>query len=155
MMGKVFRLIIFVLGCEAAGFIGSFATTPAIPTWYAGLVKPAFNPPNWIFAPVWSLLYLLMGVALWLVWEKRGWGAPVVGFIIQLALNIAWSFIFFGMHLPLWAFAEIIVLWLLILICTVQFWRRAPVAGILMLPYLGWVSFAAVLNYALYSLNPA
>jgi translocator protein len=153
-MGKVLRLIICIVGCEAAGFIGSFATTPAIPTWYAGLAKPEFSPPNWIFAPVWTLLYLLMGVALWLVWEKRGWGAPVVVFLIQLVLNIAWSFIFFGMHLPLWAFAEIVLLWLMILICTVQFWRITPVAGIIMLPYLGWVSFAAVLNYAIHSLNP-
>jgi benzodiazapine receptor len=148
------RLIICVLGCEVAGFIGSFATTPAIATWYAGLAKPEFNPPNWVFAPVWTLLYLLMGVALWLVWEKRDGIAPIVVFLIQLALNIVWSFIFFGMHLPLWAFAEILILWLLILICTVQFWRRVTAAGILMLPYLGWVSFAAVLNFAIYSLNP-
>jgi translocator protein len=88
------------------------------------------------------------------VWEKRGWGAPVLVFLIQLALNIAWSFIFFGMHQPLWAFIEIVLMWLAILICMVLFWRITPAAGIIMLPYLGWVSFAAVLNFAIYSLNP-
>jgi tryptophan-rich sensory protein len=125
--------------------------------WYASLVKPSWNPPNWIFAPVWSVLYVLMGVSAWLVWRRVGFtgaGGAVLGlFLVQLVLNALWSHLFFGQHRPDLAFFEIAVLWVAILAVVVSFWRMDRVAGALMLPYLAWVGFAAVLNFVLWRLN--
>lgn len=123
--------------------------------WYDGLEKPSFNPPSWVFGPVWTTLYILMGVAAWLVWERyrdRARGALTL-FVVQLIFNAAWSALFFGAQAPGLAFAEILVLWALILATVVAFWRWRPVAGALLLPYLAWVSFAAVLNFSLWRLN--
>jgi tryptophan-rich sensory protein len=140
-----------------AGALGSLATRPAIAGWYATLNKPPFNPPSWLFGPAWTVLYILMGLAAYLVWS-RGLGTPGVKpalalFLVQLALNVAWSFLFFSLRSPLAGFIEIIVLWVAILVTMVLFFRVTPAAGWLMVPYIGWVSFAAVLNGAIMVLN--
>jgi tryptophan-rich sensory protein len=111
-MKKILRLAVFVLVCLLAGFIGSIFTTPSVPGWYAGLVKPSFNPPNWVFAPVWTALYVVMAVSVWLVWRRYGWSGarvPLALFSIQLILNVAWSGIFFGLRMPGPAFVEIVL----------------------------------------------
>jgi len=137
----------------AAGWMGSQFRPDA---WYESLAKPAWNPPNGIFGPVWSVLYVAMGVAAWLVWRREGFreaSAALVLFIVQLVLNTLWSYLFFGLHRVDLAFFEILVLWALILIVGVLFWREVRLAGALMLPYLVWVGFASVLNFALWRLN--
>ena len=139
--------------CFAAAGIGSLFP---IGPWYESLVKPAWNPPNWLFGPAWTLLYTLMAVAAWLVWRNHGFrGAtvPLTLFVVQLALNAGWSWLFFGLHQPGVAFAEIILLWAAILATIILFWRLKRLAGILLMPYLLWVSFAAVLNYTVWQLN--
>ncbi len=146
-------LIGWVLLSLAAGWVGSRFMPGA---WYAGLAKPSWNPPSWVFAPVWSALYLLMGVAAWLVWRRAGFaGAPTaLGlFVLQLVLNSLWSFLFFGLHRPGFAFLEIVALWAAILATLIAFWRVSPPAGALLLPYLAWVSFASALNLQLWRLN--
>lgn len=124
--------------------------------WYAALAKPSWNPPNWVFAPVWTTLYLLIGISGWLVW-RAGSGAPrrpaFIAYGVQLALNAVWSWLFFGLHRPGWAFAEILLMWLAILVTVVLFWRVRAIAGALLLPYLAWVTFALVLNGTLWMLN--
>ncbi|MBL9190684.1 MAG: tryptophan-rich sensory protein [Opitutaceae bacterium] len=125
--------------------------------WYAALRKPAWNPPGWVFGPVWSALYTLMAVAAWLVWRRGGCAAqrrPLAWFLAQLALNALWTPLFFGWHRPGVAFAEIILLWLAIAWTIVAFWPVQRVAAWLLAPYLAWVSFAAVLNGTLWRLNP-
>jgi len=145
------KFLLCVLITEGAGIIGSFFTTPSIKNWYLNtLIKPVFNPPSWIFAPVWTLLFLLMGIALYLVWTKKN---NLFWFWIQLILNIVWSIIFFGLHLPLIAFYEIIVLWLATFITIIKFWRLNKTAGILLIPYLLWVTFASFLNFSIARLN--
>ena len=124
--------------------------------WYAHLAKPAFNPPAWVFAPVWTLLYLVMGVAAWLVWRERGMAraAPALTlFLVQLVLNAAWSWLFFGLHHIGWALVDLAALWLAIGATLLAFWAHRPLAGLLMAPYLLWVSFAALLNFQLWRLN--
>ena len=124
--------------------------------WYAQLRKPAWNPPSWIFGPVWTALYTMMAVAAWLVWRRGGFPAQrkTLGlFLLQLLLNAAWSPLFFGLHHPALAFAEIVLLWLAILGTLFAFWKTHRGAGALLLPYLAWVTFAAVLNFTLWQLN--
>jgi len=156
-MKHIWKLVIAILVCEAAGAIGGLATASSVRTWYATLAKPPFNPPAWIFGPVWTALYALMGVAAWLVWRK-GLGAggvrPALAlFGVQLLLNVAWSFIFFGLHSPMYAFFELILLWLAILATAFAFAKVAPLAAILLVPYILWVSFAGVLNFYIWILN--
>lgn len=150
------RLIIALIIPQVAGFLGSVGTLAKMEPWYSGIIKPSFTPPNWIFGPVWTILFLLMGIALYLVWQ-HGKGEhqrlALTLFGIQLGLNIAWSFLFFGFHQIGYAFVEIQVLWLAILATTVAFWRVRPLAGALMLAYLAWVSFAVLLNGAIWQLN--
>jgi len=148
-------LIAFVTFCLGAGALGSFATTPQIPTWYAALEKPAWNPPSWVFAPVWTTLYVMMGLAGWLVWRAVGTARDHVflWFWVQLVLNTAWSFLFFGLERPGWAFAEIVLLWLAIGATVWAFRTRSRVSVLLLLPYLGWVTFAACLNFTIWRLN--
>lgn len=145
--------VVILLICFAAAGFGSIATTPNIPTWYATLTKPSWNPPNWLFGPVWTALYICMAVAAWLVWRQGGPRTPLTLFAIQLALNAAWSWIFFWFHLPVIAFLEILVLLAAIAATTIAFWPRSRAAGILMLPYLGWVAFASVLNFTIWRMN--
>lgn len=146
-----------ILLCELAGVLGSVFSFSAIPTWYAGLTKPALNPPSWVFGPVWTLLYLFMGIAVFFVWQ-RGWkkreGKIAIGvFCAQLLLNTIWSLLFFGMRNPFYALIDIIALWILILVTIVLFYRLSKPASTLLVPYLVWVSFALYLNYMIYVLN--
>lgn len=125
--------------------------------WYAALVKPALTPPAWVFGPVWALLFLMMGLAAWLVWRRRGFTGAVVPLILfwgQLTLNVLWSFLFFGLQRPGLAFMDIIALWLVILATLIAFWRISPQAGLLLAPYLFWVGFAVYLNLQICRLNP-
>jgi len=153
---NILKLVFSILLCQGAGFLGSLATRPAIGGWYAGLVKPAFSPPNWIFVPVWTLLYFLMGASLFLVLKtkaKERQQRALFLFFIQLILNISWSVIFFNLKAPLTAFIEIIALWYFIFLTTKAFLRISRLAGFLMIPYLLWVSFAAFLNFSIFWLN--
>ena len=139
-------------------FLGSIFTAPAIPTWYAGLRKPDLAPPNWVFAPVWTILYLLMSISLFFVLnvgpERRRVREPVVIFGVQLALNILWSYLFFGMRSPLLGLIGVVALWVMIVLTIVSFFKASKLAALLLVPYLIWVSFAGYLNYALLILNP-
>ena len=156
MTKQIIALIISLVVCFAAAGIGSLATAPNIPTWYAGLAKPSWNPPNWIFGPVWTFLYISMALAAWLVWRQRGlWQArwPLALFAVQLLLNAAWSWLFFGFHLPGTALIEVVALLAAIFATTIAFWPRSLAAGVLMVPYLAWVSFASVLNFMIWRLN--
>jgi translocator protein len=153
-MKQIVALLLSLVICFTAAGIGSLATTPNIATWYAGLAKPTWNPPNWIFGPVWTFLYISMAVAAWLVWRQGGlWQWALALFAVQLVLNAAWSWLFFGFHLTGTAFIEIVALFAAIAATTIAFWPKSMAAGILMLPYLGWVAFASVLNFTIWRLN--
>ena len=149
-------LLVFLVLCFAAAGIGSAVTTPQIDGWYATLAKPSWNPPNWIFGPVWTALYLAMAVAAWLVWRQDGIAGAKLSlalFGLQLALNTLWSCLFFGLESPGLAFAEVLLLWATIAVTMVMFWFRSKVAGALFAPYLAWVTFAAFLNFTIWRLN--
>lgn len=150
-MRRGLSLLLFLGLAIAAGFVGSRFLPGA---WYAHLAKPPFNPPDWIFPPVWSLLYAMMAVAAWRVWLRVGFGPAIVLWLVQLAFNAAWSWLFFGLHRVGIALLEILVLLTLIMATTMAFWRRERLAGGLMIPYLAWVAFASVLNASLWILNP-
>lgn len=156
-LSNLVKLVVSIIACQMAGLIGSIATTPSIPTWYAALQKPSLAPPNWVFAPVWTTLFLLMGIAAFLVWRK-GLNAPGVKlalgiFTLQLVINTLWSFTFFGLRSPLAGLVTISVLWVAILLTIVVFFRISRVGAILLIPYLLWVSFASVLNAQILALN--
>lgn len=156
-MSASVKLIVAVALPLAVGALTGAATSHGVATWYPTLVKPSFTPPSWVFAPVWTALYVLMGVASFLVWQ-RGPAAPAVrgaiaAYLVQLALNGLWSLVFFGWRQPGWALAEIVLLWLALAVTVGLFWRVRAIAGGLLVPYLAWVSFAAVLNGALWWLN--
>lgn len=154
------KLILALIIPQLAGFLGSIANITAIDTWYTTLNRPELNPPNWIFAPVWTTLFLLMGWALYLVWQKRPWGGinkkvelALFIFYTQLIFNIAWSYLFFYFQSPVFALLDIVVLWVLILLNIIFFLKVDWRAGVLLIPYLLWVSFASYLNYAIFLLN--
>ncbi len=155
---NIIKLVISIVVCQCAGIVGSLFTTPAIPTWYAALQKPSFTPPNWLFAPAWITLYLLMGIAAFLIWRAGLENKPVKTalyfFLIQLVLNSLWSVVFFGMQSPLYGVIVIIVLWLAILLTILKFARISAVAAWLLVPYILWVSFASALNISIWLLNP-
>ena len=155
---NILKLVTSLVVCQCAGIIGSVFTTPAIPTWYAALQKPAFTPPNWLFAPAWITLYLLMGIAAFLVWRvglgNRRVRTALVIFLVQLALNSLWSVVFFGMQSPLYGVIVIAILWLMILLTILKFSRIAAAAAWLLMPYILWVSFASALNISILILNP-
>ena len=150
-------LLVFVTVCFVAAGIGGMVTAPSIPSWYAGLAKPSWNPPNWIFGPVWTLLYVLMAIAfhriLSLAPGTPGRQTAIVAFSVQLVLNALWSVVFFGLHSPLGGIIVIALLWLAILASMARFARLDHFAAVLLSPYIAWVSFAALLNVALYRLN--
>ena len=150
-------LALFVIACILAGSSGSVFTYPNIATWYASLEKPFFTPPNWLFGPAWTTLFILMGISIYLVWEKTGFRNKgrnaLYLFVFQFALNILWSLLFFGLRSPLLGVADIIPLWVSILACVVVFRRIRKWAGYFMLPYLVWVTFAALLNVSVWLLN--
>ena len=156
-VGRLFKLVIAISVCEAAGVVGAFFTTPSIAGWYATLARPALNPPAWVFGPVWTTLFALMGIAAFLVWRKgldrRDVKITLGIFIGQLVLNTLWSIIFFGLHNPGAAFVEIIFLWLAILATIVAFAKISKPAALLLLPYILWVSFAGYLNFSIWKLN--
>lgn len=139
------------------GYFGSLFTTPSIGTWYASINKPAFNPPNWIFFPVWTTLFILMGISLYLIWEKYPKNKlsknALYVFGLQLGLNLLWSLLFFGLKNPLYAAIEIVVLWMAILITIMKFRKISKTASLLLLPYLAWVAFAAALNFSIVMIN--
>jgi benzodiazapine receptor len=157
-MSDWIALVISLAVAFGAAAIGGIATSKAIPVWYKDLKKPSFTPPDWAFGPVWTILYLLMAVAAWLVWEQNGTGSvtiPLALYAVQLALNVLWSFIFFAKKKLRAGFIDIIVLWVTILATLLLFWSVSSLAGILMIPYLAWVSVASALNYKVWKLNPA
>lgn len=141
----------FILITFCAPLAGMFSLPGA---WYAALSKPAWNPPAWIFGPVWTLLYLMMAIAAWLVWKHDGWRRPLWSYVVQLLLNAAWTPIFFGAHQLGWALLEIVVLWIAILLTLLNFRGVSRTAAWLFVPYLAWVTFAAFLNFTLWRLNP-
>lgn len=163
MRGNLLRLILAISLCEGAGLLGSIFTFSTIPTWYANLNKSPISPPNWLFGPVWALLYALMGISLFLVWSSLIKAADVkvikqhkialLIFALQLILNTLWSVIFFGLKNPLLALAEIVLLWPFILLTIILFHKRSRKAALLLIPYLLWVSFASYLNFSIWLLN--
>ncbi len=178
---NIFKLIISIVICQLAGILGSFFTVPAIPTWYAGIAKSPLNPPSWVFGPVWTTLFLLMGISLFLVWKEnwkihdslvtKKWGKAwnpysqrlwtgswqkgnvIAIFAVQLFLNALWSIVFFGLRDPMLAFFELIALWFAILYTIINFYRISKPAAYLLIPYILWVSFAGFLNYSVWMLN--
>jgi len=156
---KILTLIIAIGICLLAGYIGSYYTTPEIPTWYAGLQKPDINPPSWVFAPVWTVLYIMMGFSLYLILQsdlkKQEVQFGLILFIFQLMVNIGWSFFFFGLHSTFFGFLAIVLLWAVLLCTIIQVWRFSIPAAVLLMPYFVWVSFAGYLNYEILILNPS
>ncbi len=156
-MSNLVKLAISVGVSLSAGVIGSIFTAPAISEWYDMLEKPALNPPSWVFGPTWTVLYVLMGVAAFLIWKKgldrTDVKTALWAFVIQLILNASWSVIFFGFRSPGPAFAEIVLLWMAIVVTMILFNRVSRPAAYLMTPYILWVTFAAYLNYAIWMLN--
>jgi len=149
-------LIVSIAICFCAAGLGSLATDPRVPGWYAQLAKPAWTPPDWVFGPVWTALYLCMAVAAWLVWRQGGIAAakvPLALFAVQLVLNSLWPFLFFGLRQPGIAAVEIVLLWAAILATALAFWSRSVSAGLLLVPYLAWVTFAVALNWKIWSMN--
>ncbi|HUD09351.1 MAG TPA: TspO/MBR family protein [Patescibacteria group bacterium] len=156
-MNKIIKLLALIIVCEGVGFLGTIFTLPSISTWYATLQKAPFNPPPWVFGPVWTTLYFLMAVSLFLILQKKlkkQRNFLMILFSVQLFLNFFWSIIFFGMHLPLAALLEIIFLWISIALLIIDFWKFSRPAAILLIPYLCWVSLASVLNLFVVFLNP-
>jgi tryptophan-rich sensory protein len=154
---KLYKLILSILICQLAGLIGVFFTSPVISTWYSSIVKPTFNPPNWVFGPVWTTLYTLIGISLYLVIkdgiDSQGKKKALFVFSIHLILNSLWSILFFGMKNPFLAFIEIIILWGMIVYTMVLFKNIDKRTIYLLTPYLLWVSFAALLNFSIWRLN--
>lgn len=155
-MNKYLKLTISVVTPLLVGAVGSFFTSPEIAGWYASIQKPSFNPPNWIFGPVWTILFILIGISFFLIWNKK----PIYKikpeatlYYLQLGLNLLWSILFFGFHKPFLSLIEIIVLWICILTLMVRFFRISKLASYLLIPYLLWVSFAAILNFMIVKLN--
>ena len=158
-MNNSARLIISVLFCEGAGLIGAVFTGSSVNTWYAVLNKPSFSPPNFVFAPVWTTLYFLMGVALFLIWKnkspkkKKLKEKGIQVFLLQLFLNVLWSVAFFGLHSPLLGLIAIVFLWALIFETIRQFSKVDKTSAFLLYPYIVWVSLALVLNFEIFRLN--
>ena len=159
-MNKYTRILIVVVTCLAIGYFSGMATQSSIKTWFPTLMKPSFNPPNWVFAPVWSMLYIMMGIAAGLVWnrmeaskDKELVKKSLIFFAIQLGLNALWSVLFFGLRNPMLALIEIVLLWLMIYETYIKFGKIDKIAGYLFLPYLAWVSFASILNASIWWLN--
>ena len=157
-MNKYVKILIFVGTCLGVGYISGMATQSSVQTWFPTLIKPGFNPPPEVFFPVWTTLYIMMGIAAGLVWDKieiqkSAVKSALTFFFLQLFLNALWSVLFFGLRNPLLALIEIVILWLMIYETYVKFGRISKVAGYLFIPYLLWVSFAAVLNGSIWWLN--
>ena len=157
-MNKITRILAVVVTCLVIGYFSGMVTRSSVTTWFPTLIKPSFNPPSWVFAPVWSILFVMVGVAAGLVWdrieaEREAVKKALIFFAIQLGLNALWSYLFFGLRNPMLAGLEISVLWLMIFETYIQFVKINKIAGYLLLPYLAWVSFASVLNGSIWWLN--
>lgn len=155
-MKNFFKLIISIIICQSAGIIGSFFTVSSLSSWYQTINKPAFNPPGYIFGPVWITLYLLMGISLYLIWIKKDTANikfPVILFFVQLFFNTIWSIIFFGLQNPLVAFFDILLLLIFLILTVISFYKVSKPASLLLIPYLLWVSFATILNFSIVKLN--
>jgi benzodiazapine receptor len=153
---KILKLIISITIPLLIGFFGSIFTSQSINTWYVTLQKPEFNPPNWIFAPVWTILFIFIGISFFWVWQQNFGGQKtkaITIYSIQLILNWLWSILFFGLQKPLYSFIEIIILLIIIIVNAVIFYRITPKAGYILIPYILWVSFASVLNLFIVLLN--
>ncbi|MCX7833779.1 MAG: tryptophan-rich sensory protein [Ignavibacteria bacterium] len=154
---KIFKFILCIAICEGVGIIAGIATSESVNTWYQSLNKPSFTPPNYIFAPVWSILYLLMGISLYLIWneglQRKNVKFTLYFFIFHLLINGLWSFVFFKWHLIFLAFITLLFLWNMILISFILFYRINKLAAFLLLPYLIWVMYASFLNYFIYKIN--
>ncbi len=157
MSKSISRLIISIAICQSAGVLGALFTTPSITTWYNFLNQPALRPPNWLFGPVWTILYTLMGISLYWIWskntKKKEIGGALQLFTVQLIFNVTWSMIFFSLHDLSLSLLNIAALWILIIVVIIKFYRIDKKAGLILLPYLVWVSFASYLNYAIWFLN--
>jgi len=155
---NILKLIIAIAICQLIGNIGTIFTISAISTWYVTLQKPSFTPPNWLFGPVWTTLFTLIGISLYLVWNKglenKNVKSSIFIFFLQLVLNVFWSFLFFGLKFPFYAFIEIIILWIAIAVTIFKFYNVSKKAGLIIIPYLVWVSVALALNYYVWILNP-
>ncbi|MEN6330171.1 MAG: TspO/MBR family protein [Methanobacteriaceae archaeon] len=156
-VNEIPQLVVSIIIVFIIGAIGSVATLPQIPLWYAALAKPAWAPPNWLFGPVWTILYVLIGTALFLVWrqgfEEKGVKVALAVFGLQLGLNLLWSLVFFGLHSLLGGLVIILLLWITILVNIILFYRISQWAGLILIPYIIWVSIASYLNYSVYVLN--
>jgi tryptophan-rich sensory protein len=153
---NIISFLTSIIIATSAGMIGSIFTAQSVDTWYVTLAKPMFNPPSWVFAPVWTLLYIMMGVAAYLIWRNRtvtGAREALGLYGVQLVFNAGWSMVFFGLRDPSVAFVVIIMLLVLIMATSMRFWRINTWAGALLLPYILWVSFASYLNYMIWQLN--
>ena len=157
-MNKTVKIAIALIVCLLVGYSASVVTRPSVASWYPTLIKPIFNPPNWIFMPMWTLLYILMAVAAGLVWDKikeqnEAVKKALAFFLIQLTLNAIWSYLFFGLKNPMLALIEIALLWLMIYETYLKFIKINKIAGYLLIPYLAWVAFAGILNANIWWLN--
>jgi benzodiazapine receptor len=151
-------LFAFIVICLIISGIGGTITASSVETWYQALEKPIFNPPDWVFAPVWTLLYIIMGIAAWRVWRLRSFeatGKALGVFALQLGFNLAWSFLFFGLQRIDLALVEIVILLVAIIVNAIMFWRIDRLAGLMLMPYIAWVTYATVLNASLWLLNKA
>jgi translocator protein len=155
---KIFLFIIALVICLLAGYIGAYYTTPEIPTWYEGLQKPDLTPPSSVFGPVWTILYIFMGISLYWILEtgvkSQDAKLGMILFIFQLVLNVAWSYLFFSLHSTFFSFLIIIMLWAVLLCAIVQIFRFSIPASVILVPYFCWISFAAYLNYEILIMNP-
>lgn len=155
---EVPKLIVSIIIVFLAGAVGTVSTLPQITTWYASLAKPSWTPPNWAFGPIWSTLYVLMGISLFLVWreglDKKKVQVGILVFAVQLVLNAVWSLVFFGGHNIFGGLILVIILWIAILVNIIVFYRISKAAGLILIPYLIWVSIASYLNYSVLVLNP-
>ena len=157
-MADWMAFIISFAACMTAASVGGLFTTRAIEEWYRGLRKPSWNPPEWAFGPVWTILFILMAISAWLVWEEGGLDSqfiPLSIFGVQLALNVAWSGIFFYKRMLLGGLIEVVVFWAAILATIIAFWGASVLAAVLLFPYIAWVSIASYLNYTIWRLNRA
>jgi len=148
------KLIASIIICELAGVVGSVFTFSEITTWYTSLQKPFFNPPNWVFGPVWLTLYALIGLSLYIIWIRGADRTALKWFSVQLALNALWSIVFFGAHSLLWGLVTIVLLWLAILATIMKFAKISKIAAWLLVPYIIWVTIASMLNFSVWLLNP-
>jgi tryptophan-rich sensory protein len=154
-MKSFIRIVLSIALPLGLGAVGGFFTSSSVTGWYGSLKKPSFNPPSWVFGPAWTVLYILMGIAFFLIWKSNNTlkNKAISFYLLQLLFNFAWTFIFFYAQQPGWALVEILILWILIIATISCFFKISPLAGWLLIPYICWVTFATILNFAIWKLN--